>query len=124
MQPERDHNFKSEKCWVGEFRRRKYREVDRGGWMSCEMKVKEGSPIQLAVEYWGGYPGSRTFDILVNGRLIATENISNARSGEFYTKIYDLPDDLDISGETITVKFVPKDNHRAGPIFGIRTLKK
>ena len=36
----------------GEFRRRKYREVDRGGWMSCEMKVKEGSPIQLAVEYW------------------------------------------------------------------------
>lgn len=124
MQPERDHNFKSEKCWVGEFRRRKYREVDRGGWMSCEMKVKEGSPIQLAVEYWGGYPGSRTFDILVNGRLIATENISNARPGEFYTKIYDLPDDLDISGETITVKFVPKDNHRAGPIFGIRTLKK
>lgn len=124
MQPERDHNFKSEKSWAHEYRRRKYREADRGGWMSCEMKVIKDATVQLAVEYWGGYQGSRTFDILVNGKVIATENISNARPGQFYTKVYDLPDDLDLSKGIITVQFDPKENHRAGPIFGVRTLKE
>ncbi|WP_016778856.1 glycoside hydrolase family 127 protein [Anaerophaga thermohalophila] len=123
MQPERDHNFKSKDSWVHEYRRRKYREADRGGWMSFEMDVNESHPVQLAVEYWGGYQGSRTFDILVNGEIIVTENISNARPGEFYTEVYDIPDAIDLSNGTITVKFDPKDNHRAGPIFGVRTLK-
>ncbi|MGQ1891085.1 beta-L-arabinofuranosidase domain-containing protein [Thermophagus sp. OGC60D27] len=123
MQPERDHNFKSEKSWAHEYRRRKYREADRGGWMSCEMKVNDNRPIQIAVEYWGGYQGSRTFDILVNNQVVATENISNARPGEFYTNTYNIPDDIDLSKGSITVTFDPKDNHRAGPIFGVRTLK-
>jgi DUF1680 family protein len=124
MQPERDHNFKSEKCWAHEYRRRKYREADRGGWMSCIMKADKGNNTQIAVEYWGGYQGSRTFDILANGQLVATENISNARPGEFYTQIYDLPDNLKATNGTIAVKFVPKKYHRAGPVFSIRTLKK
>jgi uncharacterized protein len=123
MQPERDHNFKSDKSWVHEYRRRKYREADRGGWMSCEMKVVDDGPVQLAIEYWGGYQGSRTFDIRVNGIVVATENISNARPGDFYTEVYDVPDNIDRSGGFITVKFDPKDNHRAGPVFGVRTLK-
>lgn len=124
MQPERDHNFKSKDSWAHEYRRRKYREADRGGWMSCEMEVVKDESAQLAVEYWGGYQGSRTFDILVNGKVIATENISNSRPGEFYTEVYDIPPYIDRSGGVITVKFAPKDNHRAGPIFGVRTLKK
>ncbi|MGQ1947866.1 beta-L-arabinofuranosidase domain-containing protein [Geofilum sp. OHC36d9] len=124
MQPERDHNFKSEKSWVHEYRRRKYREADRGGWMSFEMKVVDEGPLQLAIEYWGGYSGSKTFDILVNGERIATENISNARPGEFYTQVYDIPDGIDRENGFITVKLDPKDDHRAGPVFGARTLKK
>ena len=124
MQPERDHSFKSKDSWAHEYRRRKYREADRGGWMSCEMKVVKNTPVQLAVEYWGGYQGSRTFDILVNGNVVATENISNSRPGEFYTEVYDIPANIDTSGGAITVKFVPKDHHRAGPIFGVRTLKE
>ena len=57
-------------------------------------------------------------------KQLEARTIDFFQPGEFYTAIYDLPDDLDISNGTITVKFVPKDHHRAGPIFGIRTLKK
>lgn len=123
MQPERDHHFEGEKSWTGEFRRRKYREADRGGWFSFRMKAPAGQPLLLGVEYWGGYQGAKTFDILVNDRIIATENISNARPGEFYVVEYTLPGDLKIPGNMVTVKLMPKEGHRAGPVFGARILR-
>ena len=124
MQPERDHRFDSEKSWVNEFRRRKFREADRGGWFSFTLAAPRHHSLVLGVEYWGGYQGSRTFDIMVNNTVIATENISNIRPGEFLTMEYDLPANLRITGNTVTVKFVPKEGHRAGPVFGVRMLKK
>lgn len=124
MQPERDHNFKSEKTWVGENKNRKFREVDRGGWFSCEMDVAPGNPASLAVEYWGGYTGSKTFDILVEDEKIATENISDKKPGEFVDIVYEIPETLLSEKEKITVKFVPHTGHRAGPVFGVRTIKK
>jgi hypothetical protein len=124
MQPERDHNFKSEKTWVNEFKHKKYREADRGGWFSFEMDVYAGQPMELALEYWGGFPGSRTFDIFVDGTKLATENISSAQPGEFFYKYYELPDDLTVNGGKTEVKLVPHDGHRAGPLFSARTLKR
>lgn len=123
MQPERDHNFKDEKTWVGENKNRKFREVDRGGWFSCEMKVNKKEPAKLVVEYWGGYTGGKTFDILVENQKIATENISNKKPGEFIDIVYSIPDNLLAEKEKITVKFVPHEGHRAGPVFGVRTIK-
>lgn len=124
MQPERNHNFQSEKTSVGENKNRKFREVNRGGWLSCEMKINSGDPASLVVEYWGGYTGSKTFDILVEGKKIATENISNKKPGEFIDVVYKIPENLLSNKTKITVKFLPHTGHRAGPVFGIRTIKK
>jgi hypothetical protein len=124
MQPERDHNFKNEKARVGEFKHRRYREADRGGWFSFEMEVYAGQPMELAFEYWGGFPGSRTFDIHVDGTKLITENLSNAKPGEFFYKYYDLPDSLTVNGGKIEMKLVPHDGHRAGPLFSVRTMKR
>ncbi len=124
MQPERDHNFQGEKNWVDEFKHRNYREADRGGWFSFDMDVYAGQPMQLAFEYWGGFPGSRTFDILANGTKIATENISNVKPGEFFFKYYDLPDALTVNGGKVEIKLMPHDGHRAGPLFSARTMKR
>ena len=123
MQPERDHNFKNFKTWVGENKNRKFREVDRGGWFSCEMKIIKGQPAGLVVEYWGGYTGSKTFDIRVEDQKIATENISNKKPGEFIDVEYNIPEDLLSGKDKITVRFVPHPGHRAGPVFGVRTIK-
>lgn len=124
MQPERDHRFESEKTWTETFKNKKYREADRGGWFSFRMGVNAGQPMALVFEYWGGFPGSRTFDILVNGTKIATENISNVKPGEFFFKAYDLADQLTVNGASVNVKVVPHEGHRAGPVFGVRTIKR
>jgi hypothetical protein len=123
MQPERNHNFKDLKSWVGENKHRKFREIDRGGWFSCEMKTG-GVSVNLVFEYWGGYTGSKTFDILVNNEKIATENISNKKPGEFFDAVYEIPEGLIAGKKQITVKVVPHEGHRGGPIFAIRTVKK
>lgn len=124
MQPERDHQFDSEKTWTETFRHKKFREADRGGWFSFRMGVNAGLPMALVFEYWGGFPGSRTFDILVNDTKIATENLSNVKPGEFFYKTYELPDQLTVNGGRISVKVVPVEGHRAGPVFSVRTIKR
>ena len=123
MEPEREHNFQEEDSWVEEYRHRKARTADRGGWFSFEMDVGSGEPVSLSVEYWGGYTGSKTFDILVEGRAIARENISNKAPGKFINIAYAIPEDLIAGKDKIGVKFVPLEGHRAGPVFTVRTLR-
>ena len=123
MQPERNHNYKDFKTWTGENKHRKFREIDRGGWFSCDMKTS-GQPVGLVVEYWGGFTGAKTFDILVNNVKIATENISNKKPGEFFDVTYEIPAKLLAGKKLVNVKFVPHEGNRGGPVFGIRTVKK
>jgi len=124
MQPERNHNFKDTKSWVGEYKSKKYREADRGGWISFTMKVKKGEPAALVLEYWGGFSGSRTFDIQVEGKVIASENITSKKPGEFFHETYPIPENLTRNKNEISVKFLPHDGHRAGPVFSVRTIRK
>jgi hypothetical protein len=120
---EKEHGFKGESARPGSFRRRRYREA-REGWFSYDMKVFKGQPMALAVDYWGGYPGSKTFDILVDGEVIATEDISNKKDGHFVNVIYDIPDKLTFGKDKITVTFKAHTGNTAGPVFGVRTIKR
>ncbi|MCX6301544.1 MAG: glycoside hydrolase family 127 protein [Bacteroidia bacterium] len=123
MQPERDHGFKGERTTSGAFKERADREA-RSGWFSYTMKVSGDIPIALAVEYWGGFPGAKTFDILVNNKVIATENISGKKEGQYIIVQYDIPEEITKGRSKVTVKFQAHPNNMAGPVFGIRTIKK
>ncbi|MBI5009475.1 MAG: hypothetical protein HZB98_07490 [Bacteroidia bacterium] len=122
MQPERNHNFRGEKTAPWSFRERPYREA-RGGWFSFDLKCDPKNKNILAVEYWGGFPGAKTFDIVVNDKVIAAENISNKKDGQFIFEQYDIPEELTLSRNMITVKFQSHPNNTAGPVFGVRTKK-
>lgn len=125
MQPERDHNFTGERLnMMEDFQGRKARGAERGGWLSFDMKVMRGQPMALVIEYWGGFTGSKTFDILVNGQKIATENISGKKDGAFLDVQYDIPDELTANNNKISVRFDPHVGHRAGPFFYARTVKR
>jgi hypothetical protein len=124
MQPERNHQFKEKDSWVEEYRSRKARTADRGGWFSFEMEVGHEDSLSLSVEYWGGYSGSKTFDILVENRKIATENITNKAPGKFIDVAYKIPDELLRGREKIEVQFIPHEGHRAGPVFTVRTIRE
>jgi DUF1680 family protein len=124
MQPERDHQFDGELVWNGEQKSKKFREVDRGGWMSFRMKNAKGKPVALVLEYWGGYSGSKTFDILVEGKVIGTENISKIAKSKFVDVEYAIPAELISDKPYINVKIVPQKGHRAGPLFSARIINK
>jgi uncharacterized protein len=123
MQPERNHYFKGEKTAPGSYKERTNRE-SRGGWFSYELKINPDVPVALAVDYWGGFPGSKTFDILVNNKVIATENISGKKEGSFLTIQYDIPEEISRGRSRVTVKFLAKQGNMAGPVFGVRTIKR
>jgi hypothetical protein len=123
MQPERDHNFKGENTFPGYFKERGNRE-SRGGWFSFDMKALPDKPLTLVVDYWGGFPGSRTFEILVNNKVIATENISNKKDGQFISPEYTIPEGLTKGQHKITVKFQAHPKNAAGPVFGVRVIER
>lgn len=123
MQPERDHLFDGQKVWADEMKSKKFREIDRGGWMSFTMKTKRNEKVLLVLEYWGGFSGSKTFDIIVEGEIIATENISSIGKSKFVDFKYSVPDELIKGKDKINVKIIPHKGHRAGPIFSVRTVK-
>ncbi len=121
MQPERNHKFEGENTSVGGLHDRKMRET-RGGWFSYVMTGKAYAPVDLLVEYWGGYPGKKTFDILVEGEVIATQNISNIKDGSFIEIKYTVPEEITHTKNRITVTFKAHEGNIAGPVFGLRTL--
>jgi hypothetical protein len=123
MQPERNHNFKGEKTSVGSYKERASRD-SRGGWFSYDMKTIVNCPAEVVVDYWGGFPGAKTFDILINNKVIATENISNKKDGQFISEQYDIPQGLINGKSKITVMFKAKPGNMAGPVFGVRTVRK
>jgi len=123
IEPGQEHGLAEASTWIEEFRSRKARTADRGGWFSCEMEADPADPWSLSVEYWGGYTGSRTFDILVEGRQIATENISQIAPGRFIDRSYAVPQDLVRGMEKVEIRFVPHEGHRAGPVFTVRTVR-
>ncbi len=122
MQPERDHRFAGEKTNPYSFRERAYRE-SRGGWFSYSMKCDPAVPVELVADYWGGFPGAKTFDILIGDSVIATENISLKKEGEFISVRYAVPVELTKGKTRIVIKFRAHEKNTAGPVFGVRVIR-
>ena len=71
-----------------DFKGRKARGAESGGWLSFDMDVLPDEPRARVIEYWGGFTGSKISDILVDGQKIATENISGKKDGAFLDVSY------------------------------------
>lgn len=123
MQSERDHNMQGERTGAGEFDGRKWRDATEGGWFSFDMKVTPGKPARLVATYWGSDRGPRIFDILVNGRKIATQELNNLKPDSFVDVPYELPASITEGRESITIRFQAHPGRTAGGLFGLRIQK-
>ncbi|MGQ9503950.1 MAG: beta-L-arabinofuranosidase domain-containing protein [Thermogutta sp.] len=146
---EKRHNLQGENTSQGVFQGRAWRHATSGGWFSYELMLRKvpGSlaspessanstedpsksasasaarrPIGLLVEYWGSDSGNRVFDILVNGKKIATERLNNNRPGEFYIETYSLAEELVEGLDRITIRFQAHPGATAGGIFALRVV--
>ncbi len=124
MQQERDHNMQGEKTEPGSGMERKWREAYHGGWFSFDMKVKTDEELSLICTYWGGDTGRRTFNILVDNTLIATQTLQKNSPDKYIDVTYKLPRELTRDKEKVTVKFQAHPDNLAGGVFGIRMVKE
>jgi hypothetical protein len=123
MQPERDHNLTGENTSVGVFQGRKWRHA-YNGWFEFDMKVAADGPTDLICTYWGSERGSRTFDILVEGKKIATQKLDRNKPQEFFDVSYPIPAELTKDEKTVRIRLQSHTNNYAGGLFGVRTIKR
>jgi hypothetical protein len=117
------HMLKSQGSHSGRFGGVAWRDADTGGWWSWDMKVLPDVQMTLSVIYWGSDFGPRTFDILVDGTVVATQRLDRANPDRFFHVEYELPAALTQGKTSVTVKFQPHPGNTAGGVFGCRMLK-
>jgi hypothetical protein len=120
---ERDHAFAGDRTEAGRFLGRTWRHAGRG-WFGYTLRIERGKPQQLLVTYWGGDGGNRTFDVEVDGKVIATETLRANRPGRFFDQAYDLPEGLTRDRDRILVRFRAGPGQIAGGVFGIRVVRR
>ncbi|MBD0279776.1 MAG: glycoside hydrolase family 127 protein, partial [Flavisolibacter sp.] len=123
MQPERDHEFTGERIFTGDSHNRKWRTARDSGYFAFTMKVDPSDSNTLVCTYWGEDNRGRTFDILVNDTRIATEDLTKYKMSKFYDIGYPIPKELTRQKSSVLIKFVPKKNNSAGPVYGVRMVK-
>lgn len=123
MQPERDHEFVSERALTGDRSGKKWRSARDSGFFYFTMRVDPSEINTLVCTYWGMDNRGRVFDIFINDKLIATEDLNKFKTNKFYDIGYPVPKELTSAKTSVIVKFVPKRNNNAGPVYGIRMAK-
>lgn len=125
QQPETDHKIQSSNSYTGIHMNEYWRDARNGGYVSYEMATGGNTGLSLMVRYWGYESGARSFNILVDGTVIATENITNKWNvNDFVNVEYPINDNLVTGKEYITVKFqAVNTSNTAGGLFYVRLLK-
>jgi DUF1680 family protein len=118
-QSEKAHDVRGEKTSTGE---PGWRHAVDGGWFSWRMKVLPGQAQELRVKYWGGDTGGREFDILVDGKKLATQTLDNNRPGEFFEVTYPLPGEVVQNKQAVTLRFQAHPGRVAGGTFGCAVI--
>ena len=120
-QNERDHGLKSQRSGHGLFNGRKWRDA-ADGWFSWDLKVPGDKPLELRVTYWGSDVG-RLFDILIDGKKLATQKLQDEHPGQFYDETYLIPAERIKGKAKITVRFQAQLGSTAGGVFECRLMK-
>lgn len=123
MQPERDHNLKGENTYISEEQNRKSRNAHTLGYFSFTMKVDSAKENSLLVTYWGG-DNNRIHDILVNGTLMATQELKHEHPNKFFDIEYTIPASLIKGNSSVTIKFQAHEGKTTGDVYGCRVIRK
>jgi DUF1680 family protein len=117
------HGLAGERTQSGAGGDRHWRHAVAGGWFSYRMRVLPEGPITLLCTYWGDDAGARTFDVLIDGVKVTTQQLEHNAPGEFFDVELDLAPELTRGKGQITVRFQAHPDNIAGGVFGCATLK-
>ncbi|MBN2449233.1 MAG: glycoside hydrolase family 127 protein [Lentisphaeria bacterium] len=120
---ERAHGVTGRSLVTGVAMGHAWRHAGDGGWMAFQLDVPPHEPVALQCMYWGGDAGKRTFDILAEEILLATETLDRRHPGEFVRVEYPLPQTVRQGRERIGVRFQAKPGHVAGGLYDLRIVR-
>jgi hypothetical protein len=119
---ERAHGLEAENSYAVVYRGRPGRDARARGHFAFRVRARP-IPHTLRATYWGE-ERDRLFDIIVEGRTIATQRLHGDRPGEFFDVEYAIPADVVRGKETVEIRFQPASGTtRCGPVFGVRLLE-
>jgi hypothetical protein len=121
---ERDHQLGGKNLLAGPFNGKLWRSAVAGGSIIYVLKVLPGQPMSLNCRYWGGEQAGRTFDISIDDKVIATQNLEFNVPGHFFDTEYRIPRSLTHGKTQVTVKFQAHPGLAAGGLFGCQILKR
>lgn len=124
MQPERDHNLRGKNIGNGISHRKKWRAAWIGGWFEFDMKVLPDVPQNLRVTYWGGETEHLEFDIYVDGKVLARQQLYQNSPGYFFEVEYPLPANLIRGKNRITIRFKGVPGSWTGAVYNVRLTKR
>jgi DUF1680 family protein len=123
QQPETDHGLRFEKSHTGYGPLGKhFRALGEDGWFSFAMKappVDAKSAVRLV--YWGRDNGPE-FDVLVDGKVIATAKVQATEKDDYYGVEYPIPTGPSEPKNTVTVKIQTKPGKNAAAIYDLRIV--
>lgn len=128
QQPEADHKMECDNSSTGTANGEFYRDAGQcsggnGGYVSYLLETNSEDSLSLMVRYWGNEGCTRTFDILIDGEKLVTENIAGKwKKEEFVNEIYPIPDAMVKGKKEIRVTFKATTG-LVGGLFGVRLLR-
>jgi DUF1680 family protein len=120
-QLERAHNLQGEGTEDGMLGGYHWRHAT--GWWSWDMKVLPDAPMTLLCTLWGSDAGRRTYDILIDGEVIATQTMNRQAPGKNINVEFPIPRALTEGKNKVTVRFQAHEGNIAGGVFGCAILK-
>ena len=93
-----------------------------GGWISYELKIDSGRPMDFITKQWGSDGGNRRYDIYCDGTVFAYDELNGFAPNEYYYMRHPIPFELTKGKEKVTIKMqaINADN-TVGGIFGVYT---
>jgi DUF1680 family protein len=98
---------------------RPWRDAAPDGWFSYTLANRPGSDLDLVCTWWGS-DKDREFEILVNGRTLATHKLTASNPGIYYETQHAIPREALAGQQNVVVRFQGTGRGRTGGVFGIR----
>lgn len=116
---ERAHDLSTEQGSTGRVADRAWRDAGPNGAFSYVLALPTTPKPTLICTYWGS-DRDRSFDIVVNGVVVATQKLEGLHPDTTFEVAYPLPPETLTGQQNLTVRFQGRGQGRVGGLLGLR----
>jgi uncharacterized protein len=116
---ERAHDLSAEQSEAGRVVNHTWRDAAPNGAFSYVFALPTAPKPVLICTYWGS-DRDRSFDIVVNGVVVATQTLEGRQPGKTFDVVYPLPPEALTGQQNLTVRFQGTGHGRVGGLLGLR----